>query len=103
VNGEWLIKKTIMMKILLETLQRSDHRVRYAWRQLTDAEKAEVEAAFRRHCTACRNNGLSPEPRFLHETIQDIREGVHEWVGEMVQAAFVQFEGVGDPGAVRIR
>jgi hypothetical protein len=97
-------------RVMAEALWRADVGLRRAYQNLPDEQKAEVEAAFRRHYFACENNGLKPEPRFLHETIQDIREGIHEssirvkeGVGKMVQTAFAQQGGSGDAGAVIIR
>lgn len=63
---------------LAAALDHEDWTTRRAFMELGDAEKASVEAAFRRHFKACENNGLHTEPQFLYELIKDIRQGIHE-------------------------
>lgn len=62
----------------IEAIQRNEPRhsaARHRLRAMSDEQRAEVEAAYRRHRKACKAIGIEPDPAFVAEAIEDVFKG----------------------------
>lgn len=56
-------------------------RLRRSYGRLSDEQRAEIEAGFRRHSAACRKIEIEPDPSWLFEAIADARADQRQLAG----------------------